>query len=282
MDEWERLMNTNTVNITEQINFDPNKISAVKEFFDAPQEKRITLIQPVRGADEKEPEYLIEFLEHAKTNGEKVYIPKIYNFQKDSTGGIHICNTMRYAIANSGRVVVDYNPLSEGSKFDLGLTFFNNKKIEMLNSSNNFDDEITRTITWYRNRPDHVGEYNGVPALNPIFKIEYNLRKFISPVVENIEVLETLNNDLNHCSDKIRIRFEYTPRSGPNGETLPPALSPNTAIALGMVYASQRGFTIINHQDLIHQSQLEDALEKHKSYTKVALTLDKIYNPWRE
>ena len=45
-----------------------------------------------------------------------------------------------------------------------------------------------------------------------------------------------------------------------------------------MVYASRKPFKIENKEEALKQSELEDKNGKWKSYTKVALMMDFLYN----
>lgn len=297
--EWKRLTNADA---TEQIAFNPERLIEIEEFFKIPEEKRIVLIHSVRGAVNEEPKYVKDFLDNAQNLGIKIYIPMIHNFQKDPTHGVNICNTMRYVIENSRRVALSYNPSSEGSKFDLGITLFNNKDLSILNSEEGFDDKLTQLLSWYSKVKYHSHqESSGKYFLEEHFRGNLSIKEFISENIENPKALY-------ENKDKIRIKLDYTARTDAEGKPVPPVLSPKAAVSFGMVYASRKGFTLINHEDVEIQSKcednyiknkiisdpkndnddriilpkLEEALKFSKSYSKVALIMDKVYNPWRQ
>ncbi|MGV8086680.1 MAG: hypothetical protein ACP5N1_03545 [Candidatus Woesearchaeota archaeon] len=318
--EWKTLTNADA---TEQIAFNPEKLFEIEEFFARPIEKRMALVHSVRGAVKEEPKnvkeeptyikdlleavkeepkYVKDLLENAHNSDIRTYIPIIHNFQKDPTHGVNICNTMRYVIENSGKVALIYNPSSEGSKFDLGITLFNNKDLIILNSKEGSDDELTRLLSWYSKVKYHQHqEPSGKYFLEEHFNGNLSIKNFISDNIENPEALYENN-------DRIRIKLDYIARTDAEGKPMCSVLSPKAAVSFGMVYASRKGFTLINHEDVEIQKKcennyaknkiisdpkndnddriilpkLEETLKFSKSYSQVALIMDKVYNPWRK
>jgi hypothetical protein len=237
-----------TKDLTQKIQFNPEYDIEIKEFFNAPIDKRIVLLHSVRDAGNEEPEFITEYIKNEEVKGNRIYIPKKFNFQQDETGGIAICNTMRYVIQNSAKATIGYNPDSEGTKFDYGIVIHKQLPTIVLNPKLEITDSI----------------YNW---MNDVRDEEKELGKFIyEKVWKNIQT-----------NSKIPIELQYSKRPDKDGKVQPPALSPFSAIELGMTYASQKPFQILNLDEVKAQSNLEDKLGYFKSYSKVALKLHEIY-----
>jgi hypothetical protein len=240
-----------TNDITKRLEFTPEYIPAVENFAKADYGDRIALIQSVRGAGSGEPQFVQDFLDDATAKGKQVYIPKLYNYQEDQFKGVTICNNMRYVIQNSSLVAIGYNPDSEGSKFDYGIVLVTQKPVKLLNPDMTVNDPI---YNWMRGQKDDV-----------------KLESFIFDKVW-INIL---------ACDKVELELKYIPRPDKDEKPQAPALAPLSAIEFGMVYGSERPFKILNTAEVKEQARLEDSLGLFKSYSKVALMLNQIYNPQR-
>ena len=240
-----------TSDLTKKIQFNPEYKKEIDYFFCMPSNKRIVLLHSVRGAGSEEPEFITNYVKEQETKGYVVYIPKKYNFQKDETGGIAICNTMRYVIEKSGNIAIGYNPDSEGTKFDYGMVIYNNNKerIRVLNPKLDIYDSI---YNWMLDKRED----------------EVELKKFIQ---DNVFPRISKNRI-------IPLKLKYAERPDKDGKKQPPSLAPFSALELGMIYATECPFQITNLNEVKEQSELEDKLGFFKSYSKVALKLHEIYS----
>jgi len=259
-DERIKLMSEN--DLTRIIQFNPAHQDEIEAIFRLPQNRRIVLLHSVRNAAAPgEQESIAKYVEEQNKQGNGVYIPKIHNFQEDKTGGIAICNTMRYVISHCGQVAIGYNPESEGTKFDYGMALFLDRPIVLLNP------ELDISEPTY----DSMKAFDAICAKrkdDPSFKSDKFI-EFLS-ITRSI-ISETL------LHDTVPVLLEYAHRPGKDGKPQPPSLAPYSAIELGMAYASQKPFRILNLDDAKGQAHLEDKLGYFKSYSKVALKLHDIY-----
>ncbi len=245
-----------TSDLTKKIKFNPKYTEEIYQFLESPKENRIVLIHSVRGAGDKEPEFITKYINEQEAKGNAVYIPKKFNFQQDETGGMVICNTMRYVIKNAGLVAIGYNPDSEGTKFDYGLTLYNGSKpVTVLNPNLDITDSV---YNWMRNKKEK----------------EISLRSTIHDTLFKI-----VSYPKTH--QKLELKLDYIARENVNGKPVPGALEPMSAIQFGLMYASGVPFRI-SESDLDkvkNQLKLEKELGFFKSYSNVALQLHEIYNP---
>lgn len=115
-----------------------------------PDEKKLFLICPVRGATETEKENLNRLITEYENQGFDVHYPERDTNQDPhqngvNTGGYNICLQNASAIANAKNVSIFYNKTSTGSMFDLGITYYmqtidSNRKFVLLNKVD-FDKE---------------------------------------------------------------------------------------------------------------------------------------------
>lgn len=103
----------------------------------------VFLICPVRNADSEQKKRLEEYISRLESEGKIVYYPARDTDQVDSTG-YRICCDNRQAIYEAKEVHLFYDPTSQGSLFDLGMTFMADlllgKSIVLVNKD---DIEIT-------------------------------------------------------------------------------------------------------------------------------------------
>jgi len=246
--EREELLST--TDLTKKIQFNPENINNINNFFDMPIDRRIVLLHSVRGAGNEEPEFITEYIKNEEAKGNAVYVPKKFNFQQDETGGIAICNTMRYVIQNSGKAAIGYNPASEGTKFDYGIVIHKQLPTIVLNPNLDIIDSVYNWMNYARDE-------------------EKELEKFIYE--------KTWHNILSNTKIPLELKYVSRPNKE-DGTAQAPALAPFSAIELGMTYASQKPFQILNLDEVGAQSELETKLGNFKSYSKVALKLHELYN----
>jgi hypothetical protein len=249
----------NSSDIKEKVAFNKDNISQVEEFFNAPYENRVTLLQSVRGAAKDLPEYVQNYLVRAKEEGKKVYVPMLHTEQADSSGGIQICNVMRLVIEQSSTVAVAYNPDSEGTKFDFGIKMYHDKHLKLLNPS------LKELLDDKGSTKDDLYEYMMVKSGKTA-----DTRNMINAMNGWVKTFKEAHFLMK---EPLELELSYISR----GEDKPPALSPQSALFFGMVYASKLPFTIISLSEVKKQVALEDKLNYTKSYSRVALKLHDFY-----
>ena len=94
--------------------------------------KKIFLICPVRDQNSKEGKILKNYIAKLESQGHKVHYPPRDTNQIDNIG-YRICSDNMRAISNADEVHIYWNPASKGSLFDLGMTFYANKPIKLIN-----------------------------------------------------------------------------------------------------------------------------------------------------
>ncbi|MCK9595972.1 hypothetical protein M0R19_02205 [Candidatus Pacearchaeota archaeon] len=97
------------------------------------------LICTVREADKKDLRFINKYLKSLRNEGKKVYYPATDTEQVDSSGGYQICSDNCKAIWNSKEAHVYWTEKSQGTKFDLGIAFYEHrnfgKNIRLANRS---------------------------------------------------------------------------------------------------------------------------------------------------
>lgn len=92
--------------------------------------KKIFIICSVRNASKKYIKKLYDYVESLERNGYCVHLP---NRDTDQTlSGIKICEQNKIAIENSDEVHIFYSHKSQGTHFDMGVAFANNKRIVVI------------------------------------------------------------------------------------------------------------------------------------------------------
>lgn len=99
----------------------------------------------------KEQEKEIELhMKEMLDSGYKIHVPHLHTVQKDLFGGYAICYENASAIASSSAVHIYYDKQSRGSMFDLGVAYYLNKELVLVNEdqitfdNNDFGDNIVR------------------------------------------------------------------------------------------------------------------------------------------
>lgn len=112
--------------------------------------KTAFIICSVRNVSEEEKKYLENYVENLEKKGYKVHYPPRDTDQNDPTG-LYICSRNREAISKSDEIHIYWNPKSEGSLFDFGMTFmsmlFMSDKIVYLINRENLVRTPTKSFT---------------------------------------------------------------------------------------------------------------------------------------
>ena len=99
----------------------------------------VFLICTVREADEKDRNFIDNYVSNLEGQGKRVYYPAADTNQIDESGGYRICSDNLKAIMDSQEVHVYWTQKSQGTKFDLGIAFMEhrtkNKKVRLANRS---------------------------------------------------------------------------------------------------------------------------------------------------
>jgi hypothetical protein len=91
-------------------------------------EKQVFIICPVRGATEEENEFLRDYVSGLEMQGYKVHFPPRDTNQTDPTGGYRICSANCAAIRNASEVHIYWTKKSQGTLFDIGISFDENQQ----------------------------------------------------------------------------------------------------------------------------------------------------------
>jgi len=193
--------------------YNEEHISEVEDFLDTSIEKRIFLISSVRKAAKEEIDKVTKYIESLRVNGSQVYYPYRHTFQ-ESQSVLTIMNTNKYIIKHSGKVHIFYNPESEGSVVDLGMTFVNQKKLVLANP------EVLRNKLL-----DYVSIFVKKYSEN---KLKYGESTFVDKMLEERKTLAELS--------KYEVAW-----NGCNKEDL---------FRLGMAFGSDLPITLLNGQDV--------------------------------
>ena len=97
----------------------------------------VFLICTVRDADDTDKKFINDYLTELRSQGKKVYYPADDTVQTDPSGGYQICSDNYRAIMRSKEAHVYWTEKSQGTKFDLGMAFYEHrnygKKIKLAN-----------------------------------------------------------------------------------------------------------------------------------------------------
>lgn len=90
-------------------------------------EKKLFIICTVRGASDEYKQELEDYVAVKESEGCTVHLP--HRDTKQDQNGIDICSDNTYAINEADEVHVFYNSKSQGTHFDLGVSFALRKKL---------------------------------------------------------------------------------------------------------------------------------------------------------
>ena len=105
------------------------------KIMNAPIEKKVFLICPVRNATEEQRKWIEEFVKEKEREGCVVHAPHLHTRQMDLFGGYAICMQNAEAVASSQEVDIYYDQTSTGSVFDLGVAYSLHKPLRLLNEA---------------------------------------------------------------------------------------------------------------------------------------------------
>jgi len=94
---------------------------------------RIFLISPVRNVKPEVSEAIRTWVAAMEAMDHKVHWPERDTDQKDQIG-LRICSDNRTAIESADLIYVWFDPLSQGTIFDLGMAFALRKPVRLVNS----------------------------------------------------------------------------------------------------------------------------------------------------
>jgi hypothetical protein len=112
------------------------------------------LISPVRNVSPEQTLEIESFKKDKTDDGFDIHVPQKDTFQKDKFGGYSICFQNANAIAESTELYLYYDQTSKGSMFDLGIAYYLNKPLTVINKDSidfdqdDFGDQIV--INWDR------------------------------------------------------------------------------------------------------------------------------------
>lgn len=112
------------------------------------------LISPVRNVSPEQTLEIESFKKDKVDAGFDLHVPQKDTFQKDKFGGYSICFQNANAIAESTELYLYYDQTSKGSMFDLGIAYYLNKPLTVINKDSidfdqdDFGDQIV--INWDR------------------------------------------------------------------------------------------------------------------------------------
>lgn len=124
----------------------------IKPIINNVEENKIFLICPVRNADNETKKEIENYVKEKNNEGYNIHAPHLHTIQQDILGGYTICLQNANAIATSKRIDIYYDQNSTGSAFDLGVAYYLEKSIKVLNvekiefNDNDFIDSLI--INW--------------------------------------------------------------------------------------------------------------------------------------
>ncbi len=89
--------------------------------------KKVFIICSVRGTSDDYKKKLEDYVQKLEKNGYIVHLP--HRDTNQNATGLEICKENASAIFNSDEVHIFYNGKSQGTHFDMGVTFALNRKI---------------------------------------------------------------------------------------------------------------------------------------------------------
>lgn len=105
--------------------------------------KKVFIICTIRSATEEYTNKLEAYVSKLESNGVKVYAPHRDTNQNDLS--YNICNQNLQAIKEADEVHIFYNSKSQGTHFDMGMSFALNKKIVIIQN-----EELTEGKSFQR------------------------------------------------------------------------------------------------------------------------------------
>jgi len=121
------------------------------------EKMRDFIICPVRESTEAEKSFVADYVSRLESAGCLVHNPPRDTKQDGDPIGLRICSDNREAVRNSKTVRLYFNPTSQGTYFDLGMTFMAYKPLFVINPevlANNLDEPMSRFLFEYASNTD--------------------------------------------------------------------------------------------------------------------------------
>jgi len=116
------------------------------------EKTRDFIICPVRESTEAEKLFVTNYVSRLEKAGCLIHNPSRDTKQDDDPIGLRICSDNREAVRNSKTVRLYFNPTSQGTYFDLGMTFMENKPLFVINQetlAENLNEPMSRFLFEY-------------------------------------------------------------------------------------------------------------------------------------
>jgi len=121
------------------------------------EKMRDFIICPVRESTEAEKAFVADYVSRLESAGCLVHNPPRDTKQDGDPIGLRICADNREAVRNSKTVRLYFNPTSQGTYFDLGMTFMANKPLFVINPeilANNLNEPMSKFLFEYSSNTD--------------------------------------------------------------------------------------------------------------------------------
>lgn len=228
-----------------RIDFNMKHFDKIKSFLNE-TDKNIVIYCSVRDATGSDIDEVNEFIRIMNAISIPTYFPFEYNQQKDAYRGLLICNTMSFTTKNAKRAAVFHKKKSGGTAFDSGNAEIFDTPIFIVNS------DVQEPFL------DYLKVRAGDKADDSLYKEIQNKKRFI---IENDNLEFALAHDDFKTPNKIGL------------------------LEFGMIYGAlkefpQKRFELLNKDELKEYSAQQNEVKPKpisKSYTKVALILDDLY-----
>lgn len=123
---------------------------------------KMFIICPVRVATDEQKKAIEDLVTKKEAEGCKIHAPHLHTVQTDMFGGFTICLNNANAVATSSEIYLNYDQTSKGSVFDLGIAYFLQKPLELINSKEIKFDESDFMDNVIKNWPNN----NNTKTLN--------------------------------------------------------------------------------------------------------------------
>jgi hypothetical protein len=242
LSDWKEALKTE--NLLYRIDFDMKHFDKIKSFLNSAN--NIVIYCSVREAVGEDIKEVKKFMGLMDSVGVPTYFPFDYNQQKDAYKGLQICNTMAFTTKNAKIATIFHKVKSGGTAFDSG-----NAEI--------FDVPIyIKSSDGQESFLDYLKVRSGDTADDSLYKEIQDKKRFI---LENDNLEFALVHDDFKTPNKIGL------------------------LEFGMIYGAlkqypEKRFKLLNKDELTEYSAQQNEVKPNpipKSYTKVALILDDLY-----
>jgi hypothetical protein len=142
------------------------------------EKMRDFIICPVRESTEAEKEFVANYVSRLENAGCLVHNPPRDTKQDGDPIGLRICTDNREAVRNSRIVRLYFNPTSQGTYFDLGMTFMENKPLFVLNPeilANNLNEPMSKFLFEYAINTDKGLLPKHLSSIGDFFRLQDKL-----------------------------------------------------------------------------------------------------------